>query len=304
MSSQPLDPDYNSLSKGKMPVSLGNKIAICCNAVVFAVTLLMALLGDETKLYPKKISAVSRKYPTDLKASRSTFKIWNAIYTFQCAWILYTITLVFRKDATEIIPVKCYVLYSFARICSTVWRLVVSRDLSTVAPFLLLLTAATSLNICLLYVLKGANDEKLDRITCNRFDLWCTRVFVPNAIVFYSMWQDIATCLSFNKMLIYDAHASRSTAATTALTVLVCIVVGWFVLENFIIERYTRFLFLEYVVLIIAASGLLKAQWKDGSGNEGYILAFLILCVLFLAARLGIIFYKEKKRLSPFIMVA
>ena len=183
-----------------MPVSLGNKIAICCNAVVFAVTLLMALLGDETKLYPKKINAVSRKYPTDLKASRSTFKIWNAIYTFQCAWILYTITLVFRKDSTEIIPIKCYVLYSFARICSTVWRLVVSRDLSTVAPFLLLLTAATSLNICLLFVLKGANDEKLDRITCNRFDLWCTRVFVPNAIVFYSMWQDIATCLSFNKV--------------------------------------------------------------------------------------------------------
>ena len=99
-------------------------------------------------------------------------------------------------------------------------------------------------------------------------------------------------------MLIYNAHVSRSAAATTALTVLICLVVGWFILENFIIEHYTRFLFLEYVVLIIASSGLLKAQWKDGSGNEGYILAFLVMCVLFLAARLGIIFYKEKKRLS------
>ena len=162
----------------------------------------MALLGDESKIYPKKISSVSRKYPTDLKASPSTFKIWNAIYTFQCAWILYTLTLVFRKDAVEIIPIRCYVFYSFARICSTVWRLVVSRDLSTVAPFILLSMAATSLNLCLLFVLKSANDDRLElqKERYNRFDVWCTRVFVPNAIVFYSMWQDIATCLSFNKV--------------------------------------------------------------------------------------------------------
>ena len=186
-----------------MPVSLANKVGICCNAVVFITTLLMALLGDESKLFPKKINAVSRRYPTDLKVSPSTFRIWNAIYTFQCAWILYTLTLVFRKDAIEIIPTRCYVLYSFARICSTVWRLVISRDLSTLAPFLLLLTAATSLNICLLFVLKGANNESLDRIANNRFDVWCTRVFVPNAIVFYSMWQDIATSLSFNKVSEY-----------------------------------------------------------------------------------------------------
>ena len=99
-------------------------------------------------------------------------------------------------------------------------------------------------------------------------------------------------------MLIYDLRASRSTAATVALTVLIILVVGWFVLENLVIEHFTRFLFLEYVVLIIAASGLLKAQWKDGSGNQGYILAFLVMCVLFLAARLGIIYYKEKKRYS------
>ena len=105
-------------------------------------------------------------------------------------------------------------------------------------------------------------------------------------------------------MLIYDLNVSRSTAATTALTFLICIVAGWFVLENFVIEHYTRFLFLEYIVLVIAASGLLKAQWKDGSGNEGYILAFLIMCVLLLAARLGIIFYKEKRRFSQLSTLA
>lgn len=105
-------------------------------------------------------------------------------------------------------------------------------------------------------------------------------------------------------MLIYDLNVNRSTAATVALTFLTSIVIGWFILENFIIEHYTRFLFLEYVVLVIAASGLLKAQWKDGSGNQGYILAFLIMCVLFLAARLGIIFYKEKRRFSQLSTLA
>lgn len=191
-----------------MAVSLLNKAAIVCNAVVFTVTLLMALLGDRTALYPNRINAVARRYPSDLKASRSTFKIWNAIYTFQCAWILYTLTLVFRRDAEEIIPVRCYMLFSFARICSTVWRLVVSRDLSTVAPFILLATAATSLNLCLLFLLGSVNGGRFkgNSSTYNRFDVWCTRIFVPNAMVFYSMWQDIATCLSLNKVRLNAAN--------------------------------------------------------------------------------------------------
>lgn len=99
-------------------------------------------------------------------------------------------------------------------------------------------------------------------------------------------------------MLIYDLHASRSTSATIALTVLISLVVGWFVLQNFFIEHLTRFMCLEYVVLLIASSGLLKAQWKDGSGNQSYILAFVVLNALFLAARLGMIYFKERKRFA------
>ena len=83
-----------------------------------------------------------------------------------------------------------------------------------------------------------------------------------------------------------------------ALSFLISIVIGWFVLENFIIERYTRFLFLEYIVLIIASSGLLKKQWKDGkAAHEVLILVFLILSVLFLIARIIIIIIKERPRL-------
>ena len=180
------------------------KIAIIGNFVVFTTTLLMALLGDNTALFPMKIRTVSRRYPNKLKADPKTFDIWNFIYTFQALWIFYTLTLVVKKEADDIIPLRCFFLYSFARICSTTYRMILSRDLSVFGPFICLLLSATALNMCLLFLLKSANAEQSTGVVgYNKFDVWCTRVFVPNAIVFYSMWQDIASTLSFDKVNLF-----------------------------------------------------------------------------------------------------
>lgn len=186
-----------------MAVPDTKKMAIIGNFVVFTTTLLMALLGDETALYPMKIRKVSRRYPNKLKADPRTFDIWNFIYTFQALWIFYTLTLIVRKEADDIIPLRCFFLYSFARICSTTYRIILSRDLSVFGPFICLLMSATALNMCLLFLLKSANADENTGVVAvgyNKFDVWCTRVFVPNAIVFYSMWQDIASTLSFDKV--------------------------------------------------------------------------------------------------------
>ena len=99
-------------------------------------------------------------------------------------------------------------------------------------------------------------------------------------------------------MLIYDCGVSKSTAATVSLTVLLSLIVGWVVLENYFIEHFSRFLFLEYVLMIVALGQALNAQWKDGSGNQAYILAMLVLCCVFLLLRLAVIYVKEKNRLT------
>ncbi|XP_065060135.1 uncharacterized protein LOC135687493 [Rhopilema esculentum] len=281
-----------------MAISPLKKVAITVNSVIFFVTMLMALVGYDTALYPTSVAKATQKYPTDLDAPDSA--IWYTIYFFQCCWILYTLTLVFRQDAEDIIPLRCFVLYSFARVCSVVWRLIWSRDLSTVAPFVIILVTASTLNFCLLFVLKSANAECYNNSegNYNKKDVWCTRVFVPNAIVFYSMWQDMSTCFSLNRMLIYDCGVSKSTAATVSLTVLLSLIVGWVVLENYFIEHFSRFLFLEYALMIVALGQVLYAQWKDGSGNQAYILAMLVLCCIFLLLRLAVIYVKEKNRLT------
>ena len=81
---------------------------------------------------------------------------------------------------------------------------------------------------------------------------------------------------------------SAGDSATLRLTVLLAIVVGYFILESTIGERYLRYVFSVYPVLIWAGISVLSAHWKDedeGSRNKIYALMVLLIAVVFLVAK-------------------
>lgn len=45
------------------------------------------------------VSEVSGKYDTEIVPASYTFLIWNLIYLWQTAWVVYTVVALYRKNA-------------------------------------------------------------------------------------------------------------------------------------------------------------------------------------------------------------
>ena len=274
---------------------------IICNFLVFIVTLVFNYLARNNKtVFPKGTGEVSREHPTEITPASSTFAIWAAIYIWQTVWIIYTLTPLCRPRAGNILPTYFYGFYALSSVLNFTWLLVWSREYLGIS-FAILALASLSLDGALFFAYRGLNNylakfpnnEELP----NKVDVWCTRFLVINGVVFYATWTTIATLVNMTITLQYDFKANSSTVASVALAILLCIVLGWFILENFVLERHLRFTFSEYITLIIGLSGILKKQWTDGHGNQAFVLAILVISILLFIARITLIVYKEKKNM-------
>ena len=281
-----------------MAVKRAVAVAIILNVAVFVLTIVFSQLSTRrSDLFPTTQSEISGTGQTEITPASSTFAIWGFIYIYQAAWIIYTMTLLWRGDG-DILPAWFYLAYSVGNISSICWLIVWARRHFTSA-FVILAFLGISMQIAMYCGMKGLakylekfpNNERLP----NRIDIWCIRLLVLNGVLCYTTWVSIATCLNLCITLQYDLQADGSKAATGVLFVLLTLIAVWFVLENFVFERFTRYLFTEYIVLIVGLSGIVKKHWTNGEGNQSFVLVLLLLsCVLFVA-RLAIIYIKERK---------
>ena len=85
--------------------------------------------------------------------------------------------------------------------------------------------------------------------------------------------------------------------STIILCVLFSIIISWFLLDNFVFEKYTRYTFTVFPVFILGLSGLV-AKLQNGGSTTNLILACLILefSVLALIFRVALFVYRLKKR--------
>ena len=189
-----------------MSVSKVKSAVIISNLLFFVLTLCIELFAEGTILLPNKLSKIQSKYPTDLSATSSTYTIWIFVYICQFAWMLYTLTLVIRKHAADIIPVQSYVFFSLSRLCCFIWRCCESYDSNIVVQFLFLATATLCQEAALYFIYTRLfwyteqlllNPEELAK---RRTDVWCVRLMAVNGIMFYAAWLNIVTFLYFAKV--------------------------------------------------------------------------------------------------------
>ena len=276
------------------------KIAlISVNAFLFLFTAALNYFSTRAnKIFLTPTGKVSDENPVEISPAGSTFTIWAFIYMYQLAMIIYTLTLMCRKTAADILPIGFYISYSLASVFNLSWLLVWSRGNISLA-FVFIILIAVSLEAALFFSYSSLNKyiESLpqDKVILNVADVWCIRVLCQNGVVFYNTWVSIANCLNLTIVLQRSLNVDGSKAATGALCVLLILILAWFIMENFVIEKFTRFTFSEYIVLLVGLSGVLKKQWTDGKGTQGFVLALLVLSALLFLARIIIIIVKEKK---------
>lgn len=273
-----------------MAVSFVKGALIVANLVAFIAKLIFNQQANTiSRLFPRRTGEVSDNAQTDLTPASGTFAIWGLIYMLQFSWIVYTVSLVFRPAAPDILPSTFYLVYMLSCFLNISWLIVWARQKFALSS-LILVGITLALGTCLMIAYSNLDSylkiSQIQKESVSGLDVWCLRTLVQNGIMFYTAWVSIASCINFSIFLQRNLGLSRSRAGSIALTILLFMLVIWFVLENFIISSYVKYTFAEYVVLIIGLSGIIVKQWKDGNGNQTYVLVILILSILMFGVRL------------------
>lgn len=267
---------------------------------VFVVNTLSALSNASDLGFKNGTGNISDMYPTQITPAGWTFSIWGVIYTWQCLWIIYAWSFAFRPMQTHTIPWTTFLFYAFSSVYNIIWIYVWGNEYPQVAfPFIFLLALSLYAAVGFAAVHLYRQSPKLrayhgSPAFLRRIEPMVANVLVINGIGIYATWLTVATLANFSIVLQYFADLGAATTGTLMLSILTVEVLAYFTLENTILDRYARYVFIVYPVLIFSLAGILSNQWGiEERQNPIFALVLgLLVCVLFIARIvLWILFY-------------
>ncbi|XP_010573060.1 PREDICTED: uncharacterized protein LOC104836271 [Haliaeetus leucocephalus] len=247
---------------------------------------------------------ISEKYNTDFTPAGWTFLIWNVIYAWQLAWLLYALSGICRRNELgcvyikpDLLPIPFYVAWILNNGLNVGWLFLWDREyLLPALVFLAALTFTTCASLFISHQALSIHSSWL--VKGHKAELWLTRILVQNGLALYATWTTIAALLNFAIVLIYKWNVSNETATTASLSILALDLVIWFYLENFILDKYVRYNLTVYPVLIIALTGSACKNFSFSSlmTNSIFIVVLLAVTCLIFAVRLGLVTWRLCKR--------
>lgn len=200
------------------------------------------------------------------------FSIWGVIYTWQCLWMIYAWSFVCRPSAPRTIFVGVYFGYVIICILNSAWIFVWGNEEATASAVILIsFNVVFYPTIALLALfLYRANEAKV-------YDLWLTRILALNGLLFYATWTTIASLLNLTIAVQYDADYNGLHAAYISLSLLTATLITYFVLENTIFDRFLRYVFAVYPVIIWALSAVMANKWSSSDPNGVNIFTLVLL---------------------------
>ncbi|KAM6948441.1 uncharacterized protein FYW47_016405 [Aplochiton taeniatus] len=126
-------------------------------------------------------------------------------------------------------------------------------------------------------------------------DLLCLRLLVLNGLCLYATWTTIATLINFTVVL-QLVGVDKNTAATISLCILLVEVLGWFLLENFVLDRWVRWVLTIHPVVVLALLGIVSKHFDPGhpSPNAIFMVVLLVVSCMLLVARVAMVIKKSR----------
>lgn len=238
--------------------------------------------GFLNDLYGNNLSTgdVSDKYSTDITPAGWAFTIWSVIYTWQTLWLLYSLSMICRPRAPDVLNWLFHVVFICSCVFNSTWIIIWQRMMITASSLVLFAIAFTLYG---LLALSYYRFNKLYDVNCPKIDFYAIQALVHNGIAFYATWCTVASLLNMTIAITYIHDVARETASTVALVILTLEILVWFILENTVLERFLRYTVSQYPVLIVALSAIISKHWNTEKRNSIFSLVLLILvCVLFI----------------------
>ncbi|XP_068796791.1 uncharacterized protein [Struthio camelus] len=248
---------------------------------------------------------ISGKYNTDFTPAGKTFLIWNVIYAWQLAWLLYALSGICRRNELgcvylepDLLPIPFYVTWILNNGLNVGWLFLWDREyLLPALVFLAALTFATCAAVFISH--RALNIHVMWFAKAHKAELWLIRILVQNGLVLYATWTTIATLLNFAVVLIYKWNVSNEKATTASLSILALSLVIWFYLENLFLDKYVHYNLTVYPVIITALTGSACKNFSLSSPttNGIFIVVLLAMTSVIFAVRLGLVIWRRRKQL-------
>ena len=121
---------------------------------------------------------------------------------------------------------------------------------------------------------------------------------VSNAFGMYGTWVTVATLINLGAITTYISGLPQNISSAVVLSVLTVEIMAFVLLDLAFLEKYTRFLFTPYLVLIWAISGSLQKNFDATKPNSVITLMLLLVSIVMLLVKIGLVIYREIKRPS------
>ncbi|XP_014781962.1 uncharacterized protein LOC106877549 isoform X1 [Octopus bimaculoides] len=280
--------DKRCQKHGKMKQNYFRLFAIVFATLMFILSVIIATLAGNPKihcgLFNQTIADVSRKYSSSITPASQTFFIWSIIYLWQVVWLLYGMSLICRSRSNHylyvfppILSTTFYIAFAVNNIFTIAWTFVWIHEMLQVA---LAMLAASVISLYLSLYCSFKNLYKFLNLLYKEdlgTDVWLMRILVQNGLSFYATWSTFATLLNFAIVLSNSGGINKNMAGTISLGIAALLMLLWFMLDCIILDKYVRYTFTPYVVLIVAFTGIMVQHFDLSLHPRNSILTCVLL---------------------------
>ncbi|XP_064643822.1 uncharacterized protein LOC135497817 [Lineus longissimus] len=290
-------------------MAYGNPVKLAVIIVTFLVFLVtlafnaLAGTGIKAGIFQNSTGDVSNYFYLEITPAGWTFSIWGFIYVWQALWLTYAVSTLCRVSDCGYLyvhpaamPTSMYLVYLVNNVANIAWLLVWDRFLVTWALVCISLLPIT-LDICIVLCYRN-----LDRGQGSLFkqglgkEVWFIRIFTENGLAIYATWTTIATLLNTAMVLTYELGLAVDVASTVALGILTVLIAVWVSLDLFVIDRYSRFTFTPYLVIIAALVGSISQNWNPTGRNSIFTAVLLGVACFATVVKLILMIYRQITR--------
>jgi len=257
------------------------------------------------------VGDISDKYQLFITPAGVTFAIWSIIYLWLAVSLLVLVITLFIKThdgrlylnpviASPAVTATLSVNFILNLAWIFIWdRSYVNANLTILASITLFLIAITNI-LVMAFMAKNIGDNVEDFKRGAPLFWWgiAYRVIL-NGLGIYTTWTVIASLINLTTALVYAGEVDQREACLAALSLLVIFHCTWFVIENFVVDFYARYILTPYLVVIWASNGIRIKKMDDPlvpQDIKNYVLAILIIAILTFVARLALVIYRVIKK--------
>ena len=267
-------------------------VCVVLNMIMYTLLLVMNYASNNSSgilFGNKSIGQVARKYYIEFNPAPWAFDIWKLVNAWTSAWILYSLTHIFRKRVPDVLSPFFFVFFTLATLSNMAWTQFMSWEIIKVT------TGCVFALMVFLYASLACSYTGLykQRYFIRRLDFWFIHLLVNNGIAVYATWATVAALRSLALTVTYFHGLKQEFAVTIALGILAVSIVVWFILENTIFKEDLLYTLTIYPVLIwvLAASVIFNFN-RVSRLNESIMEALLAVSCTFFIGRILLVVWR------------